>query len=58
MIEKALVTFWNAATDSSPVQHSLLKQSGGTRRTQAEMGAADHSWRSERNTETWTFKNG
>jgi len=43
MIEKALVTFKNAATDSPPVQHSLLKQSGGTRRTQAEMGAADHS---------------
>jgi len=42
----------SAAIDSPVVQHSRRKQPRDQRRKQAEMGAADHSWHSERSTET------
>ena len=41
-----------AATDSPPAQNSLRKQPRSSRRKQAEIGPADHSWHCESSTET------
>jgi len=41
-----------AAADSSPAQHSLRKQSRDPRSKQAGRAPVDHSWHSERSTES------